>query len=826
VDLHLRRGAPLNGRDGKGRTPLILAAMRGHAEVCRLLLDAGADAALRDDDGRTALEAAQSGKHSRVVALIASGLTAETADAPDHPPISERYDRQPDELPFSMLVLPNSPQFGAQTPSAPFARSNGESAAVISSIVTNSTAAQVITETIPTADDADANQFAKGWAAENEDRNTAEWADSMPIQAAEPVESRIATAAPPVPPAEVSYSKPTAPVPDDPLWEPEPELLLSASEDNIKAAAATFQVGLTRHSVSITDPDWTDTDLDLPGTAPAWTAGFRDGFDAYRAFIHLLEKGLRHGWVPEEDLDVLRANAVNDDKNGAVGDMLRTVLGDLGVLIEDEHALDLSRESYDDSMHDEPAFRRLEAAGAIEFIDGLSGAFPDAERMLLEAVARAPTLSASQEATLFRDLALARQEMLRLVASSHSSIGILLSWADRLEVGLDASRDVSEADWTIRVEVSSTPAQAATVRNVSRDFGGSGEISDELHGPEEDVSAAKALASRLRDVARMIADRGGAVQILSTMALTTHRVLELAESALPPKRRAFRHRATSRDASPDLHLLRRLPKGRQTAQPLNDIGTVLKRYLSLREMIVEANLRRVVWHARRCPSRGAVSFLDLVQEGQIGLLRAIDKYDVNRGWRFGTYATWWIRQSMNRFIQDAGGTIRVPVHMLEFIAKVKRRVEAFKIIHGSEPAPTDIANDMQLDACAVERAFTADVETVPLEAAMEEVAREWDDPAQATRPAPPSIVDPDTPLGAVIHADLRRWLLLALSKLEERSARVIDLRFGISDREPLTLEEVGQLYGLTRERIRQIEAKAMDRLPRYMPSRYFENMAP
>jgi RNA polymerase primary sigma factor len=163
--------------------------------------------------------------------------------------------------------------------------------------------------------------------------------------------------------------------------------------------------------------------------------------------------------------------------------------------------------------------------------------------------------------------------------------------------------------------------------------------------------------------------------------------------------------------------------------------------------------------------------------------------------------------------------------MLERLARVRREAEAFRARHGVEPTPADIAAAAELDLHAVARALASELEIVPLDGAAEFRALEphrRDD----TEAVPPSLVDTRTSLDALLHADLRRHLLAGLEQLDRRQARIIDLRFGISDGDPLTLEEVGQMHGVTRERIRQIESKALNRLPRHMPSRHFGRMVP
>jgi RNA polymerase primary sigma factor len=672
-------------------------------------------------------------------------------------------------------------------------------------VLTLDTAAAACTDSAETVEADIRAEIADEWVADDGGQNVAPPGDEGPE--VEPVASQGTVAAPPL------LAEPSGPAAGssaaDQQWEPEPEPLLLMSAIGIERAAAALDAQLTSHTASLSDQDWADTDLDLPGTAPAWVAMFVEGFDGHRAVVRLLEAALRHGWVSEEALDELAVHAATHGREEAVTAALRTALGDLGVLVEREHALDLSRDVDDDPATGGSSLHRSDIADTLELLDGMAGAFPDAESLLLEEATRARIPSASEEVRLFRELASTRRDLLKLAASSASTPATLRSWADRLDAGLFVSRDVSGADWTAAGEdVDDTSDRSA----------------------EEEGSAAKGLAASLREAARRDADAGDAARILSAMALTTRRLLELAEGALPPGRRSASRRRTaperiSENTAQGLHLLRRAPTSIQASGSAATVETVLERYLVLREMIVKANLRRIVWHARRY-ARPAVPFLDLVQEGQIGLLKAIDKYDVERGWRFGTYATWWIRQSMSRYVQDTGQTVRIPVHLLERMARTRRHADAFRVKHGFEPSSLDLAQVTELDVRVVERALAAEREVMPLEEAAGLSAAADHEPDSTREACVPELVDPETPLATVLQNDLRLALLDALQKLDQRAARILDLRFGITDSHPLTLEEVGQSYRVTRERIRQIEAKALDRMPRHLPSRHFESMVP
>ena len=278
----------------------------------------------------------------------------------------------------------------------------------------------------------------------------------------------------------------------------------------------------------------------------------------------------------------------------------------------------------------------------------------------------------------------------------------------------------------------------------------------------------------------------------------------------------------------ELDLAKRIERGKLSRRELGRLngGTPAARRVELesqigdgqlaREHLIKANTRLVVSIAKRYISRG-VPFLDLIQEGNLGLMKAVEKYEYQRGFRFSTYATWWIRQTITRAIADQGRTIRVPVHMVDRIRQLYRTTHEMEQKLGRVPTTDELAEEIGVNTTKVE--WMMRVSWLPL--SLESPINDDEEDSELGMFIEDQVTP--TPIQSTYANLLREKVQYVLDTLPPREARILRLRFGLENGRAYTLEEVGQKFGLTRERIRQIESKALRRLRHPRRARQFKD---
>lgn len=699
IKLHIRRGDDLDARDESGATPLILAAGKRRQGAVRLLLSAGANPTLADQEGMDALAHALKSGCPETIAILTKTIVGLAASESSEKPAEESSKHVVSEVESTSAVELSDKHL-----------SDGALHA----------------ESLP--DDRKPTTLTK---------------DSSALPAK--MLSNATTKVSPIDETKILV------LDDEPLhglfaddWEAEKVASAPAGDETVAEVARQVQEAIGRHKIVDRDEDWGDTDLHLPVRAVPLS---RDG--GSRTIRDLLLVALREGMVLENALIDVCSNT-DGSRNEEAERLLAFVAGELGASL-------IEWTNVDESFLAEPSIEedRL-LTEAIEFAEELASGRNDPFRLYAKDLC-GDLLEAEEEIALGREME----------EGGKAALSALALWPDGLSAVFDAAARVA-AGKADAESFSNGPEPSTDEELISHSLGAGDNEDDESELSEEATFFVNAVAA-------VEAARGDAQRVTAALEearLTRGFLMELAGKA-----------------------------------DENHVGShfaaALGRQEKAREHMILCNLRLALSIAKRHLWSG-IPFDDLVQEANIGLMKAVERYDWRRGFRFSTYATWWIRQQVSRSIADSGRVVRAPVHIQETARKVLRERESVEASIGRPETEFETARRIRIPLAKTRMLLSIFEDVVSLD----EV-----DP-DSGQPRMDGLLDEMAldPANVAENASLRRALLGMLADLDERSREVILLRFGLMDNDAMTLEEIGQHYGVTRERIRQIESKTIRRL--------------
>lgn len=535
-----------------------------------------------------------------------------------------------------------------------------------------------------------------------------------------------------------------------------------APKDNgelLEAARVVYGV-ISTHVLIDSSEDWGDVEAFLPeGAVPLPRVGDEDG---RKGILQVLRRALREGSVPDLDIATL---SENDDgsQNEATEALLRLVLGEMGAETDERIEPEGVECGWDECEADED-----DVSAALTFLEETKSGRNEPMRLYARDIRAERLLTADEETTLGKDMEEGISSALDILASWPGGFAALLSTSERVRLGEIGAEFITDGR------------------------GGEGEdpATQDVPNTPDDIEDQDEGDLLLSAAARELLDRIGAIKAL-------------AGSDEPSDREALRLGLVTANLSPPFLAWLADNSIKDTSAEATRYRLAIARYSSARKRMIVSNLRLVISVVKRYQNLG-LTFEDLVQEGNIGLMKAVDRYDWRRGFRFSTYATWWIRQQATRAVADMGKTIRTPVHVHDTMLKIRREAEESEHDMGHTPTIDVLARKLSMPPRKISALMARMEEPIPLHLPDSSGTVPGDCLVDDSPYANPAVL---TERGALIST-----LEKMLAELGHREADVLILRFGLKDEDPHTLEETGMRYGVTRERIRQIEASALRKL--------------
>lgn len=739
VQLHLRLGGDVDATDEKGRTPLVLAASRGHLEICRLLLDAGADPAHAGLDNVDALQAALGKSHFAVAELIRSALQTSALQAPAISSSTDTKNAGPVvEMPSSATGLEAEQlQEGFQA-SEDFLEDCGAQ-----SLPVDEQAVQDAGKPTPKEELLDVAPSGGEWPLPH--------AEACGMAAVTATESLGGS-------SQIFHG-----IQDEfdlSAWEEETEAPPPPADPACTEQADRLQRQMSRHLPLDTDEAWDDVDIDLPELLASVRRGIRSGDNEEGALRNLVTAAIREGRVMGHALDQLALRDQEEPDRDWLSN-LRLVFGELGVVIDDE-AADAGWQG--EAAEEDEETDHEAAAEGLAFLHALNANGSEPLALYLGELPRG-RLAQEDEAALITTIQQGTRRAMAALALSPAAISEILAAFDATLKG-------------------NSPAETILVPRHEGDDG------DEVEGSSAGEGEGSGRTGQLRPIPSKIADE------MRTVCDLCCQILRSANTN--PSERLGNVLTELGLSPPFIERLRHIVEGDPHGSEARClIKAELQQVRRAKDKFITANLALVVWYARKY---GGLTWADRIQEGNFGLLKAVERFDHRRGVKFSTYASWWIKQSISRGLADTSRTIRVPVHAQEVLRRVYKVQERILTRTGREADAEEIAGSIGIPSVKARMLLAIPDEPISLDSddgllSIEEIV--------SCESSPEEMIG-ESEMKAVVHG--------LLKSLSPKEASILCLRFGIGHESDHTLEEVGQRYGVTRERIRQIEAKALGKL--------------